>query len=89
MTINEVNYDDKLIQKWQRLSDNLQYAMENDWLPVPLDDEVVLPLLEAGYPNYEGKSILYVKCPKCDREYMFNQRTWINRHKAMCKVSEK
>lgn len=84
MIINEIEYDDKLILKWRRLADNLQYAVDIDWIPVPLDDEVEAELIEVGHPHWEGKRILYVKCPTCDKEYMFNQRTWIDGHRFRC-----
>ncbi len=83
MVINEIEYLDKDIRRWKQLSANLQFAISKGWIPILLDLEVEPELIEAGYPNFEGKEVECVECPLCEKQYKFNQVTWFRDHKMM------
>ncbi len=83
MIINNVDYNDKDKDKWERLSDNLETAIDEGWIPVPMNLEVKPELIEAGYPNFEGKEVKYVECPACMKQLQIGFIYNINRHKSM------
>lgn len=83
-----INY--KLIRRWKQLSANLQFALSKGWIPILTGLEVEPELIEAGYPNFEGKEVEYVECSLCERQYKFGAIYYLSRHKKMgCKEIKK
>ncbi len=90
MIINEIEYSDKDIKRWKQLQTNLEFAIRKGWIPIPLDLEVEHELIEAGYPNFEGKGVEYVECLSCKRQYKFGAVYYLARHRDIgCEEVEK
>ena len=90
MIINNVEYLEKTIRRWKQLQANLQFALNRDWIPILSDLEVEPELIEAGYPNLEGKEVEYVECPFCEKQYKLGAVYYLARHKIIgCEGIEK